>query len=226
MPDQIQEEVQVQAVSLKLPTFWTLQPEVWFHQAESQFVSRQITTSSTKYLYVVAALDQDTAQRILDLLDSPPAADPYTAIKERLLRAYTLSEFERGQRLINPPLLGDDKPSVLMSKMTALLGTHQPCFLFRALFLQRLPEFIQSTLVHSKVEDCQELAKAAGILWSTHQQTTNAVSTTSARSGENTGNANTMSKVCWPHRKFGENATCCSQPCTYTPLGNGKVDCQ
>ena len=80
---------QVEAVSLKLPTFWTLQPKVWFHQAESQFVSRQIT-SSTKYHYVVAALDQDTAQRILDLLDSPPAADPYTAIKERLLRAYTV----------------------------------------------------------------------------------------------------------------------------------------
>ena len=40
MPDQIQDEVQVQAVSLKLPTFWTLQPEVWFHQAESQFVSK------------------------------------------------------------------------------------------------------------------------------------------------------------------------------------------
>ena len=135
----------------------------------------------------------------------------------------TLSEFERGQRLINPPLLGDDKPSVLMSKMTALLGTHQPCFLFRALFLQRLPEFIQSTLVHSKVEDCQELAKAADMLWSTHQQTTNAVSTTSARSMENTGNANTMPKVCWYHRKFGENATRCSQPCTYTPSGNGKV---
>ena len=85
---------------------------------------------------MVAALDPDTAQRILDLLDSPPAADPYTAIKERLLRVYTLSEFERGQRLIDPPLLSDDKPSVVMFKMTALLGTHQPCFLFRALFLQ------------------------------------------------------------------------------------------
>ena len=158
---------------------------------------------------MVAALDQDTAQRILDLMDSPSAADLYTVIKERLLRAYTLSEFERGQHLINPPLLGDDKPSVLMSKMTALLSTHQPCFLFRALFLQRLPEFIQSTLVHSKVEDCQELAKAADIVWS-----------------KNTGNANTMAKVCWYHRKFGENATHCSQPCTYTPSGNGKVDRQ
>ena len=101
MLDQIQEEVQGQAVSLKLPTFWTLQPKVWFHQTESQFVSRQITTSSTKYHYVVAALDQDTAQRILDLLGSPPAADPYTAIKERHLSAYTMPEFERGQRLIN-----------------------------------------------------------------------------------------------------------------------------
>ena len=83
-----------------------------------------------------------------------PAADPYTAIKERLLSVYTLSEFEREQCLVDPPPLGDDKPSIILSKMTALLGTHQPCLLFRAFFLQQLPEFIQSTLVHSKVEDC------------------------------------------------------------------------
>ena len=62
-------------------------------------------------------------------MDSPPAADPYTAIKERLLRAYILSEFEQGQRLIDSPLLGEDKPSVLMSKMTALIARYPPTLL-------------------------------------------------------------------------------------------------
>ena len=107
------------------------------------------------------------------------------------------------QNLSEDSALSIPLSSVMTSPLFSCPGTHQPCFLFRALFLQRLPEFIQSTLVHSKVEDCQELAKAADILWSTHQQTTNAVSTTSARSGENTGNANTMPKVCWYHKKFG-----------------------
>jgi hypothetical protein len=54
-------------VSLKLPTFWTAQPDVWFAQAETQFNLRGITADDTKY-YVLAALDQDTATRVLDLI--------------------------------------------------------------------------------------------------------------------------------------------------------------
>ena len=59
------------AVSLKLPTFWISQPEVWFAQAEAQF-SQEITADNTKYFYVLAALDQQTATRLLDLISRPP----------------------------------------------------------------------------------------------------------------------------------------------------------
>ena len=51
---------QQNAVSLKLPTFWASQPQVWFEQAEAQFHIRQITADDTKYYYVISALDQDT----------------------------------------------------------------------------------------------------------------------------------------------------------------------
>ena len=50
---------QQNAVSLKLPAFWTSQPKVWFQQSEAQFTLRNITADDTKYYYVVAALDQD-----------------------------------------------------------------------------------------------------------------------------------------------------------------------
>ncbi len=56
------------AVSLKLPHFWPQQPEVWFTQAEAQFHTRNITADDTKYYYVVSALDQTTASRLIDLL--------------------------------------------------------------------------------------------------------------------------------------------------------------
>ena len=59
------------AVSIKLPTFWTAQPNVWFQQAEAQFTIRSISADTTKYAYIVAALDQDTASRLMDLLSNP-----------------------------------------------------------------------------------------------------------------------------------------------------------
>ena len=56
------------AVALKLPTSWTAQPDVWFAQAEAQFNLRGITADDTKYYYVLVALDQNTATRVLDLI--------------------------------------------------------------------------------------------------------------------------------------------------------------
>ena len=59
------------AVSIKLPTFWVSQPEVWFVQAEAQFHLRKITSDETMYYYVLAALDQATAARFMDLISQP-----------------------------------------------------------------------------------------------------------------------------------------------------------
>ncbi len=71
------------AFALKLPTFWPEEPEVWFSQAESQFALRGITQDATKYHYVVAALEQSTAKRIVDLLQNPPTENKYDAIRQQ-----------------------------------------------------------------------------------------------------------------------------------------------
>ena len=54
----------IHAVSLKLPEFWTDDPEVWFVRVEAQFRSRAITLDSTKFDYVVTALDNRTAAEV------------------------------------------------------------------------------------------------------------------------------------------------------------------
>lgn len=154
------------AVSLKLPTFWTAQPEVWFAQAEAQFNLRGITADDTKYYYVLAALDQETATRILDLISQPPADNKYEAQKTRLSDTFGLDKRERASRLLHFRPLGDSKPSALMDKMLALLGDHPPCLLFEQLYLERLPEDIHIQLVDAKIEDHRQLAKRANTLWS------------------------------------------------------------
>ena len=51
---------------IKLPTFWPGQAAIWFVQV--QFALKGIQDDDTRYNYVVAALDQATAERIVDLL--------------------------------------------------------------------------------------------------------------------------------------------------------------
>ena len=101
-----EQETQQHVVTLKLPEFWTSYPRVWFQQTEAQFALRQVTADNTKYFYVVAALDQDSAQRVIDLLEDPPRDRKYLALKKRLLDTFDLSD---SARLLNMPQLGDKK---------------------------------------------------------------------------------------------------------------------
>ena len=116
------------AVSLKLPTFWTSQPQVWVQQAEAQFTIRNITVDQTKYAYTVVALDQDTAGRLLDILRAPPAENKYEAIKTRLMRTFGLTHRVRDNRLLQMGDFGDRMPSVLMDELLALLDGLNPAY--------------------------------------------------------------------------------------------------
>ena len=222
------------AVSLKLPTFWTSQPEVWFAQAEAQLELRKVTVDATKYFYVLAALDQQTATRFIDLISRPPATDKYKTLKDRLLDTFGLSKRERAAGLLHFRPLGDSKPSALMDEMLALLGDHTPCLLFEQLFLERLPEDIRIQLVDGKIEDHRELARRADALWSSRDVesfTANAIQrrppATRPKQAKTrpcgfdtcTADAN---RLCYYHRTFGEAARKCRQPCTWS--GNDQAD--
>ena len=126
-------------VAVKLPTFWTTQPASWFQQAEAQFNIRKIVDDDTKYYYIISALSQEAAGRIQHLLECPPSANRYQALKTRLLEVYGLTRQERASQILSPQSLGDRKPSEVMDEMLALLGSHPACMLFEHAFLQVLP---------------------------------------------------------------------------------------
>ena len=157
------------AVSLKLPPFWAAEPEIWFAQAEAQFDLRKITADDTKYFYVLSALDQATASRLKDFIRNPPEEGKYAALRARLVETFDLSEPERASLLLHFRSLGDTRPSVLMDEMLALLGDHPPCFLFRQLFLERLPEDMRAQLIDAHIEDCRQLARRADRIWAARQ---------------------------------------------------------
>ena len=57
----------------------------------AQFALQRITADKTMYFYALAALDQDTATRLLDIINNPPVSDKYKTLKEQLLGTYDLS---------------------------------------------------------------------------------------------------------------------------------------
>ena len=62
----------VAAVLVKIPSFWPADPLVWFAQVEAQFVTRNITSQRTRFDHVVAALSNEFATEVRDIILSPP----------------------------------------------------------------------------------------------------------------------------------------------------------
>ena len=150
------------AVALKLPVFWPDSCESWFINAESQFHLKNITASSTKFHHVVASLPQKEIDNVVDIIRNPPAADPYSALKSRLLQTHSLTDYARCESIMSLPLSGDMLPSALLSRMRALLPIeHQECLFLRYAFLRQLPSDVRSHLVHDKTVDIAVLSQRA-----------------------------------------------------------------
>lgn len=66
-------------VGLKPPVFWAEQLQVWFAHVEAQFHLLNIVVDDTRYFHVIRALTQETASRLLPVLEDPPALAKYQA---------------------------------------------------------------------------------------------------------------------------------------------------
>ena len=215
------------AVSLKLPEFWESQPSAWFAQTEAQFALRDITADTTKYYYIVAALNSATAGRVVSILENPPEHDKYGALKDHLFKAFGLSDSERARRLLSLNGLGDCKPSELMDKMLSLLGSHKPEFLFKELFLQQLPTQVRSALANTSITDCRALAEEADKFFLAGQQSCAAAWDSPGdgpwRHGAAAVKRQQGSHLCFYHARYGSKAKRCCPPCSYSRMGNGSA---
>ena len=234
----------VSAVAIKLPTFWSHKANIWFAQAEAQFSLRGITGDETKYAHIVSALDENSAERVLDILEDPPSADKYNTLKARLLNSFKLSPKDKAAQILDLNGLGDMKPSALADKILALASREdvnaKTNFLIREIFLRQLPAAVRGHVENkTDVQDLRELAKIADA----HIPALGACSAATASRGEDVDYVNAAKQqqqrgyafkprkpapsqqeeapLCFYHKRFGDKANKCTMPCTFKQQGNG-----
>ena len=152
------ETATVNTAAVKLPPFWSGNPEVWFKQVESVFAIRKITVQQTKFDYVVQALDSPTAEKVQSVILSPPE-DPYNTLRATLVEIFGKTQAQKDQEILNINGLGDKKPSELLQHIHNLNA--DPATLVKAFFLAQLPPEVRQILALSDKTDIKELAKEA-----------------------------------------------------------------
>ncbi|XP_017462356.1 PREDICTED: uncharacterized protein LOC108355728 [Rhagoletis zephyria] len=149
---------------LELPPFWTKQVHLWFAAIAAQFQLKRITSDTTKYQAVIARLDQDTLVIVEHIIFNPPEADKYAALKEALVNHFSISEERRLEMLLSGLELGDRRPSELLAEINRLGGKHLDSTFVRAIWLDRLPQYIQVALTASDDNDNNQLVQLANKL--------------------------------------------------------------
>jgi hypothetical protein len=145
---------------LKLNEFWMDAPVAWFGTAEAQFTARRITGELDKFCAVVAALPREAAKPVSHMLANPDPVLPYTKLKQAMLASHELTPFQKMEKLMATPPLGDRTASQLLQDMLELCPNpaeagHE---LFAFMFLHRLPRELRVLVAHEDHTDLRQLA--------------------------------------------------------------------
>ena len=154
---------------ITLPPFWADKPLTWFGMVEARFRLYGIEDEQYKYDLLANSLTRESSSLAVDIIESPPPSYPYTTLKQRLLSAHQLTEYQKIAQLLKMGPLGGRRPSELLAAMLELCprGEEKNVF-FTHLFLERLPAELRIMLGEDDRQDPRSLADKADQLWAMH----------------------------------------------------------
>ena len=117
----------------------------------------KVTTEKDKYTVVVSNLPFKVVRRILRTITSEQ--EPYTILKELVVKETDLSDYQVSEKLKALPSLGDQRPSELLASIHNLQPVQDcKCYCTCYQFLSRMPPITRAQLVNLKDLTGDELA--------------------------------------------------------------------
>ena len=215
-----------QAPNLKFPVpeFYSEDPELWFWQLEATFQVNRVTTEKDKYAGVVSNLPFKVFQCIRRAIASEK--EPYTVLKELVVKETDLSDYLCSEKLHALPMLGVQHPSELLASIHNLpLVQDCKCYCARYQFLSRMPPITRAQLVNQKNLTVDKLAALVDMIMLSQANLHNLMAEVDADRHNSEvltvrqKKTRVKTETCWFHIKFGRDAKSCRQPCSWT--GNG-----
>ena len=172
----------VMAVSLKLPSFYEDRPEAWFYYAESQFRLRKIVDDQTQFDHIYQSLNTKQAARVESIIVNMPKTGKVLALREKLIKAFGRTQYEKDDELLNHGPLGDMTASEFVSKIETL--NKDPATFLRAFVLNKLPAEVRGMLANTEYDSLSDLAEAADRVMKAKKKTVNVISHDRDEDGE------------------------------------------
>jgi hypothetical protein len=121
------------------------------------------------YYHVLASLSQDAVRLVRHVLHQETSPESYANLRTSLLASHSLSNYQKMERMMKLPPLGDRKPSVMLAEMLEFCPAGESTTaIFTYLFLQRLPREIRVLLSEDDPADVRAIADKADRLIAMH----------------------------------------------------------
>ena len=132
-----------------------------------------ITGERDRFAHAVGAMGFNVLRAVMDLVENPPAVNPYTTLKGRLVLAHQLTPVQKATKCLQVVAGNNQRPSEVLASLLEFCppGEEGTAF-FRAAFTMRLPVVIQAHLAGTELTDLKELAQLADRLWQCHEPQT------------------------------------------------------
>lgn len=152
-----------------LNDFWRENPHAWFAAADLKFEVAGVESERAKFANAIGAMPFSVLRHVMDLVERPPAVDPYTTLRGRLVLAHELSPVEKADKMLALAPSPDCRPSETLAQMMEFCPTgEETTSLFRAAFIRRLAPSLQIHLIHHQASEMKELTQMADRLWLCH----------------------------------------------------------
>jgi hypothetical protein len=207
-------------VTVKLPEFWSADPDLWFSQAEAAFRRTHVLDLHVRYDFVLMKLPENVLISVRDVVRAvtDDTVDPYGMLKDRLVSSYAQTKWQLANKLLDVPDLGDQRPSALMDKMMSLLPVgEKPGVLFQALYLRRLPLDMREHVGGRQFDTARQMAVKEGARRG--RQSSRSPHRSPGRSDKTPATRG----FCRLHAKWLAKAFKCIPPCTFQELGNDQA---
>ncbi len=203
------------AVSVKIPPFYYKNAETWFKIIEASFEISNVTRNQTKKSHLIANLPEDVAARVLDGRD-----EEYEEIKARIIKTY-----EKDKTLLLEEILGEVRldgktPSNLLQDMRAAIGragVQLDNDVIKHKFLKALPSSISQVLIMD--DDLDTIAGMADkmiVFAHLNQTNVSSVQNTSRRYNfHQTNKSKRRPLICNGHYYYASNARTCTKWCKW-----------